>query len=112
MKTYAMALDLIDESDVIEEYKRYHRNVWPEVKDGLSQIGVEEMKIFLLGDRLFMVLRVVEGFKLEKDFQKYTESSSKAKEWDQLMRQFQRKVTGVAEDVWWAPMEEVFDLNW
>ena len=29
MKTYAMALDLLDDPASIEKYKDYHRNVWP-----------------------------------------------------------------------------------
>ena len=71
MKTYAMALDLIDDPEVIEEYKKHHRHVWPEVKQGLEKMGISEMKIFLTGCRLFMVLRTEDEFDLEKDFQSY-----------------------------------------
>ena len=54
MKTYAMALDLVESPETINEYKEFHKNVWPEVKQGLSDIGIKEMKIFLSGNRLFM----------------------------------------------------------
>ena len=56
MKSYAMALDLRDDAEVIERYKEYHRAVWPEVLDGLKSIGISKMKIFLHGSRLFMYL--------------------------------------------------------
>ena len=56
MKTFGMALDLIDDPDVISEYCEYHRNVWPDVIEGLSLIGINEMKIFLGGNRLFMYI--------------------------------------------------------
>ncbi|HBF01076.1 MAG TPA: L-rhamnose mutarotase, partial [Dehalococcoidia bacterium] len=84
MKTFAMALDLVDESRSIKEYKEYHRNVWPEVKEGLLEIGIEGMEIYLLGDRLFMVIDTKDDFDLIADFQKYTDSSDKAAQWDTL----------------------------
>ena len=36
MKSYAMALDLNEDPGVVEEYTRYHREVWPDVLKGLS----------------------------------------------------------------------------
>ena len=111
MKTFAMALDLVDEPRSIDQYREYHRNVWPEVKDGLLEIGILGMEIYLLGDRLFMVLNTEDDFDLIRDFQKYTDSSEKAAEWDWLMRKFQKKTPFTSEDDWWAPMQKVFDLN-
>ena len=110
MKSYAMALDLRDDAEVIERYKEYHRAVWPEVLDGLKSIGISKMKIFLLGSRLFMYLEVPDDFDLERDFQRYTEASPRAAEWDELMREFQGRVPGAKPGEWWAAMDEVFDL--
>ncbi|MDP7627233.1 MAG: L-rhamnose mutarotase [SAR202 cluster bacterium] len=112
MKTYAMALDLIDDPEVIEEYKEHHRHVWPEVKQGLEKIGITEMKIFLTGCRLFMFLRTEDEFDLEKDFQSYTDTSPRARMWDDLMRNFQQKIPSAKTGDWWVPMEEVFNLEW
>lgn len=112
MKTYAMALDLIERPEVIDEYKEFHKNVWPEVKQGLLDIGIKEMKIFLSGNRLFMFLETVDGFDLARDFQTYTESSLRATEWDNLMRSYQQKLPAASSEEWWSPMEEVFDLSW
>lgn len=111
MKTYAMALDLVDDIALIEQYKEFHLEVWPEVKEGLINIGIEEMRIFLSGTRLFMVLNVPDDFDLENDFQAYADSSPKATEWDTLMRTYQKKVPVAENNEWWSPMEEVFNLN-
>ena len=112
MKTYAMSLDLLESPETINEYKEFHKNVWPEVKQGLRDIGIKEMKIFLSGNRLFMFLRTVDSFELEQDFQTYTESSPRAMEWDNLMRGYQQKAPAASPEEWWSPMEEVFDLSW
>ncbi len=47
MKTYAMSLDLLESPETINEYKEFHKNVWPEVKQGLRDMGIKEMKNFL-----------------------------------------------------------------
>ena len=112
MKSLAMTLDLVDDPEVIERYKAYHREVWPEVISGLRSIGVARMKIFLLGTRMFMYLEVPDDFDLATDFQAYTDSSPRAKEWDELMRNFQSQVPEAKEGEWWAGMEEVFDIDW
>ena len=112
MKSYAMALGLRDDAEVIERYKEYHRAVWPEVLDGLKSLGISKMKIFLRGDRLFMYLEVPDDFNLERDFRRYTEASPRAAEWDALMREFQVLVPDAKPGEWWAAMEEVFDLYW
>ena len=69
------------------------------------------MNIYLIGNRLFMAISVPDSFDLKKDFQKYTESSKIAAEWDILMRKFQQKTPFTSEEDWWAPMEKVFELN-
>ena len=111
MKSYAMALDLRDDAEVIERYKEYHRAVWDEVLEGLRSIGISKMKIFLRGSRLFMYLETADDFDLERDFQRYTEASPRAAEWDALMREFQVRAPDAKPGEWWAAMEEVFDLN-
>ncbi len=111
MKSLAMTLDLIDDREAIAKYKECHRQVWPEVISGLRSIGVARMKIFLLGTRMFMYLEVPDGFNPATDFQSYTESSPGAKEWDELMRNFQTRLPESKDGEWWAAMEEVFDID-
>ena len=111
MKSYAMALDLRDDAEVIERYKEYHRAVWDEVLEGLRSLGISKMKIFLRGSRLFMYMETPDDFDLERDFQRYTEASPRAAEWDALMREFQAPAPDAKHGEWWAAMEEVFDLH-
>ena len=111
MKSFAQALDLKDSPGVVERYKEYHRAVWPEVIAGLKGIGITKMKIFLRGRRLFMYLEAPDDFDLARDFGRYM-TSERAQEWDALMREFQKPVPGAAAGEWWAPTEEVFDLDW
>ena len=112
MKAFAMTLNLKDDAELIEKYKEYHRNTWPDVLDGLKGIGISKMKIFLHGRSLLMYLEAPDDFDLERDFPHYMQQSPRAQEWDKLMSEFQEPVPAASEGEWWAPMEEVFDLYW
>jgi L-rhamnose mutarotase len=105
-----MTLLLKDGSEIVERYKQYHRNVWPEVIARLREIGVVEMRIYLLGNRLFMYTQTIDGFVPEREFPKLNEDA-RYREWDELMRGLQQSVPEVKVGEWWAPMEEVFDLS-
>jgi L-rhamnose mutarotase len=110
MKSFAQALDLHEDPELIELYKQHHRDVWPEVVEGLRQIGITKMKIFLLGSHLFMYCEAHDTFDPARDYQRYA-ANARTQEWDQLMRRFQQRVPEAGPDDWWTPMEEVFDLD-
>lgn len=111
MKTFAQALDLQDDPALIAEYEEYHRAVWPEVKQALRSIGIEEMKIFRIGNRLFMTYQAPDDFDPARDFIGYTQVA-RAREWDDKMRKYQKPVPAAPEGAWWAPMDKVFDIDW
>ena len=111
MKVFALTLNLVDDAEVIEKYKEYHRNPWPEPLAGLGEVGITDMKIFLLGRRMFMYLTAVDEFDPDVDFPRYIEQNPEAAEWDELMRTFQERVPEAKEGEWWALMEQVFDLQ-
>ena len=110
MQTLAMALDLVADPERIAEYEAYHRKVWPEVLSGLRGIGITRMRIFRCGTRLFMCFEAPDGFDPATDYQAYA-ADPRCREWDDLMRTYQRRVPVASPDVWWTPMDLVFDLE-
>ena len=110
MRTFAMTLDLVDDPEKIAEYDAYHRAVWPEVLSGLRRIGIQRMRIYRCGVRLFMYFEAPEDFAPERDYQSYAEDP-RCQEWDELMRGYQRQVPGAIKTSWWTPMEKGFDLE-
>ena len=111
MKYYGLAIDLKDDPQLVDTYKAYHRDPWPEPLQGLEAVGIEDMKIFLLGRRMFMFMSTVDEFDPAVDFARYMEQNPKAQEWDDLMRTYQQQVPEAGPDEWWALMEQVFDLQ-
>ncbi len=111
MKTYALTLNLKDDEEIIEKYKAYHADPWPEPLQGLGEVGIVDMKIYLLGRRMFMFMTTTDSFDSATDFARYVEQNPKAAEWDALMRTLQEPVAEAGEGEWWAMMEQVFDLR-
>ena len=111
MQVYGMALDLRDDPRLIARYKKEHAQAWPEVLARLREVGITEMKIFLVGRRLFMYCETKDGFDPAKDFARCNDDPTYRK-WDQLMRTMQERVDDAKPGEWWAMMELVFDLNW
>lgn len=111
MQYYGMTLKLRDDPAAIARYKAEHLKAWPEVLARLRGIGVTEMKIFLIGSRLFMYCETVDGFDPMRDFARSIEDPTYQK-WDELMRSMQERVPEARPGEWWAMMECVFDLNW
>ena len=64
-RRHCLALDLKDDPDLIAEYERHHREVWPEITRSIRESGIEGMEIYRIGNRLFMVMEVSEDFSFE-----------------------------------------------
>src|SRR2546428_13829487 len=73
MESYGMTLMLKDDEEIVERYRRYHRDAWPEVIARLREVGIVEMRIYLVGRRLFMYMEEVDGFAPEGDFPRLAE---------------------------------------
>ena len=108
MKTYAMALDLIDDENIISEYEEYHKNVWPEVLESIKELGINRMRIFRISNRMFMLIETNDWYDPDK-IMDYSNTNKKADEWNNIMIKFQQKVPGSLPGEWWASMKQVFD---
>ena len=100
-KEIAFALDLKDDPDTIRAYCDWHMKVWPEIMRGMAAHGVVGQNIYLIGNRLFMVLHVEDDFDYRVDFGRYLEETPRAREWDDFMRGYQQPVPWAKEgDLW------------
>jgi len=106
-----MTVNLRDDPVVIARYKRLHEHVWPEVQNALRTVGILDMKIWLLGRRLFMYMETVDGFDPAVDFPRYLELDPRCQEWEDLMGEMQEAVAEAAPDEKWTQMEQVFELD-
>ena len=64
-KRLCYSCDLKDDSKLIEEYKAYHAagKAWPEITKSITDAGIVDMEIYLVGNRMFMIMKVDENKK-------------------------------------------------
>ena len=85
-RRYCLALDLKDDAGLIAEYERYHQEVWPEITRSIRESGIEDMEIYRVGDRLFMVMEVSDDFSFEAKADA-DRANPRVQEWEALMGQ-------------------------
>lgn len=109
-KRYCLTLDLKDDPKLIVEYKRYHEQIWPEIAKSIKDSGIENMEIYQLGTRLFMVMEVNENFSFEAKA-KADQQNPKVQEWEKLMWKFQKPLPGAKPGEKWMLMDRIFQLD-
>jgi L-rhamnose mutarotase len=110
MRRYCLTLDLKDDPALIAEYKRYHQKIWPEITQSIKHAGVENLEIYLLGTRLFMILEAGPEFSFENKA-KADHANPKVREWEELMWKFQRPLPQAQPGDKWLLMERIFKLE-
>ena len=109
MKRYTQTLDLYNDPALIAAYVEEHRHVWQEIKDGIREVGITDMEIYLHGNRLFMIMETVDDFDWEKDFERLAKLPRQA-EWEAYMSKYQVSKSGQASHEKWQLMEKIFKL--
>ena len=109
-RRFCLTLDLRDDPKLIAEYKRHHEHVWPEIIRSIRDSGVDDMEIYLLGTRMFMIMEVEEGFSLAAKAEA-DRANPKVQQWEDLMSTFQKPLPQAKSGEKWLLMERVFKLK-
>lgn len=110
MKRYVYLLDLKPDEHLKEQYLSHHQKVWSCIPKRLKEIGIVSNQIYRCGNRLVNLIETVDEFNPAEDLAAYA-NDPECREWDLLMRTFQQKVPGAAEDEWWALCEKIYDYH-
>ena len=89
---------------------RTAEKAWPEITKSIRDAGILDMEIYILRNRLFMIIEVDETFTPERK-QKMDAANSKVQEWEKLMWQFQQAPPGAKDGEKWLPMEQIYKLE-
>ena len=110
MKRFCLALDLKDDEALINEYEKYHQNVWPEILKSIKDAGIGQMEIYRINNRLFMIMETNDDFTFEKK-SKMDEANEKVQQWEELMWKYQQAMPGSTPGEKWRLMERIFLLE-
>src|SRR5579862_4049324 len=88
-RRYCLTLDLKDDPALIAEYKRYHERIWPEITKSIKDSGIEDLEIYLLGTRMFMIMQTNDAFSFTAKAAA-DNANPKVQQWETLMWKFQQ----------------------
>jgi L-rhamnose mutarotase len=108
-KRFCKTLELRNDPDLIDAYKKVHTEVWPEIIQGMKEVGIIDMEIYLSGTRLFMIMDTLPEFDHEKAM---TDLARKPRqqEWEAYVSRFQRTSAEATADEKWQLIERIFKL--
>jgi L-rhamnose mutarotase len=109
-RRYCLTLDLKDDPALIAEYQRQHQKIWPEITKSIRDAGIEDLSIYLLGTRMFMIMDVDEAFSFES-IARADAADPKVREWEEFMWKFQQALPQAKPGEKWLLMERIYDLN-
>jgi len=109
-KRYCLALDLIDDAALIAVYEQWHEHIWPEIKESIVSAGIEQMEIYRVSNRLFMIMDVNDSFSFEAKA-KADAANEKVQEWETLMWNFQQALPFAKPGEKWVLMNKIFSLQ-
>jgi L-rhamnose mutarotase len=107
MKRYGMVIGL--KPGMLEEYRRYHANAWPEILDMIRKCNIRNYSIYHKDGYLFSYFEY-HGEDLDADMERMA-ADPKTQEWWAIMKPMQAPLDTRKEGEWWAGMEEVFHTD-
>ena len=110
MQRYCLALDLVNDEQLIKEYEVYHQDVWPEIKKSILDACVDSMEIYRVGNRLFMIMEVKDTFSFEQKGLADA-ANEKVQQWEQLMWKYQQALPTAKPGEKWILIEKIFSLT-
>lgn len=101
-KRYCKTLELTNDSELIAAYRQVHAagNAWPEITQGMREVGILDMEIYLTGTTLFMIMDTLPDFDHEKAMNELAKKPRQT-EWESYVSSFQKTLaTSSAKDKW------------
>lgn len=110
-KRYVQTLVLNSDEEAREQYIKYHSKEynWKEIREGIKEVGILEMEIYIFGNRLVMIVDAPEDFDWASSMARLATLPRQA-EWEAFVSQFQGCSPDATSDEKWQMMERMFYL--
>jgi len=111
-KRFCKTLTLEDDPRLIEDYKKVHAAgaCWPEITQGMIDVGILDMEIYIVGTRLIMIMDTVPEFNHESAMAELA-TKPRQSEWEAYVSRFQRTSADASADEKWQLMERIYKFG-
>ena len=111
-KRYCKTLKLENNQDLIAEYKKVHAlgAAWPEITQGMKDVGIIDMEIYIAGTQLFMIMDTIADFDHDKAMTKLAKMPRQS-EWEAYVSRFQKTGSDASADEKWRLLERIYEME-
>jgi L-rhamnose mutarotase len=112
IKRFCKTMSLKVDNNLIEEYKKAHAigAVWPEITKGMRDVGIVDMEIYILGNRLFMIMDTTVDFDHDQAMNELSRKPRQS-EWEAHVSRFQNTTAEATADEKWQLMERIYKMD-
>lgn len=110
-KRFVQTMQLKDDSELIKEYRKAHDkdHFWCEIEEGIKQVGILEMEIYITGNTLVMIVDAPLDFNWDEAMTRLA-TLPRQEEWEKHVASFQQCAADATSDEKWQMMERMFYL--
>ncbi len=111
VKRYCQILRLKDHPELIERYRQLHsqEHSWKEIRDGIRQVGILEMEIYILDNTVIMIVETPLDFNWKEAMEQLA-TLPRQQEWEELVAESQNCSANASSAEKWQLMERIFYL--
>jgi L-rhamnose mutarotase len=111
-KRYCKALSLQADPDLLAIYRRLHAPgaAWPEITQGMREVGILDLEIYLLDNQAFMIMDTVPDFDHDQAM-KVLATKPRQAEWESLVAPFQQTKPDATAAEKWRLLERIYKLG-
>ena len=110
-KRYVQTLTISDDPELIALYRECHaeENMWREIMDGIREVGILEMEIYIQGNVLTMIVEMPLDFEWDAAMSRLA-TLPRQGEWEAHVARYQGCDPAARSDSKWRLMERMFRL--
>lgn len=110
-RRYCQTMELRPDDALIRKYIAAHaeQNFRPEVLAGMREVGIEEMEVYICGNRLVMIVEAPDDFRWDEAMARLATLPGQA-EWEEYVAQFQQCSAEATSDEKWQMMTRIFHM--
>lgn len=110
-KRFVQTMQLKDDSELIRKYREAHdkEHFWHEIEEGIKQVGILEMEIYISGNTLVMIVDAPLDFNWDEAMARLA-TLPRQEEWERYIAAFQDCDENATSDQKWQMTERMFYL--
>ena len=111
VKRFCQIMELKDDAELIRRYCQAHdeEHFRPEILAGMREVGILEMEVYILGNKIVMIVDAPEDFSWDDAMARLATLPGQ-QDWEEYVAQFQNCDANATSDKKWKMMSRIFHI--